>query len=134
MQRLNSKVDNPPVGPVTRTVSNSNWFLLADGTKRFVHRDLKFQKMEKSLQQAELNLIITAACQGDLDVFVRSPRGRVRWIHRSDPKNQKGNLVVNKLNIAKSFSGSNPNGKWKLLMRDRVKGEVARFDRVSLKI
>ena len=59
--------------------------------------------------------------RGDLDVYLRSPGGRIRWISKRAGGEEK-NLVLRYANYSGSFRGVQPNGEWQVKIRDAVTG------------
>lgn len=112
------------------TVWNRSPLSLPDGVTRWSTRSVEVAGLPSSLSSLEFSSSISTTYRGDLDVYLKSPRGRTRWI----TKRQGGgadNLVVKGANYTAAFPG-NPNGKWTLYMRDAAKGDLARFRNFSL--
>jgi subtilisin-like proprotein convertase family protein len=72
--------------------------------------------------------------RGDLDVFLRSPRGRVRWLSTHDGEDDQSNLILTDADISEAFLGTNPNGLWQLFLRDVFPSDRALFQSVELEV
>ena len=86
-----------------------------------------------SVTNLKLSTLIKTRRRGDLDVYLRSPTGRTRWISKKS-KSTAEDLVRKNANLSAKFRGVAANGTWKLKMRDRVKKRRATFERFVLKV
>lgn len=121
--------------PFTATFSQSRSLTLPDGRARYARRPLAVRRMPTLTRAVSLDLNITTAAPGELDVYLRSPRGRVAWLHEADPDSSAPpNLVLTALDLTPDYAGTNPNGRWLLFMRDTVPGNRATFQAASLHI
>lgn len=68
-----------------------------------------------------LSLRIETRRRGDLDVYLQSPGGKIRWISKRSGGAQR-NLVLRDVNLTKVFRGVDPNGLWQIKVRDTVRG------------
>jgi subtilisin-like proprotein convertase family protein len=81
-----------------------------------------------------LSLNITAKVAGDLDVFLRSPNGRVAIIRQNSAANKTSNVVLTNASYSATFAGSASLGTWGLFMRDVVRGNPSTFNSTALTI
>lgn len=116
----------------TRTASNTTALTLTDGTITYSKRTLSLSKMPASMTAVKFNLRITTPFRGDLDVYLRSPAGRVRWVNKHSATQSGTNLSVSGANYSSSFSGTNPNGTWTIYMRDYYLRDRASFKSTSI--
>ena len=118
--------------PQNKTVRNTKSVKLPDGSTRYTDRQIKFSGFKSKIETLVLNLDVATKRRSDLDVYLKSPSGRVRWI----TKRQGGNksLTVKKADYTKTFSGLAANGTWTLRMRDALRGQRATFRNFSISI
>lgn len=74
-----------------------------------------------AVDKVRLSLTVKTRRRGDLDVYLRSPGGRIRWISKRAGGEEK-NLVFRNANYSGAFRGVQPNGKWQVKIRDAVTG------------
>lgn len=107
----------------TRSNRQGSW--LKDASKKYTSRKLTFKKIPTQATQVWLRLYIYTPRQGDIDAFVRSPKGRVRVVARRDAANAQPDLFFDQ-DITSGFSrgihNSNPNGVWRVFFRDALPG------------
>ena len=125
---------NRAIGTLTnrRTFRNVSSLRIPDGSSRFSTRAVKVTGFASNLLRVIFNLNVSTPVRGDLEVYLKSPSGRIRWISKRQGSGA-ANLVVDGANYSDSFSGS-PNGTWTLYMRDAVKKNMATFKSFSLAI
>lgn len=124
-----------PPGPTrTAVFANRQPLLLPDASTTYQRRLLGVRGQGADLRRASLTLVVRAPFRGDLDVFLRSPRGRVRWVSRHDPDASGAHLRLMNYDITGDFLGSNPNGTWSLFLRDVLKDDRAVFQHAALAI
>jgi hypothetical protein len=109
--------------------------LLRGGARRFVARPLVFRNIPTYLTNVRLALEIETPAIGNLHVFLRSPSGRVRPITVPDENfyDDEPDLSFDE-EITDVFFGSNPNGAWRLFMRDTVRGSTSQFQSAYLSV
>ena len=73
------------------------------------------------------------AVRGDLDVYLRSPSGRIRWVHKQS-KEAAADLQIDNADYSAKFRGQAANGVWQLKMRDAVSGNEASFNSFSVSV
>jgi hypothetical protein len=124
----------PPEPGELFSVGNYTPVLLPDGARRFTRRNLPLRRLPTFITRVQINLDIQSSYRGDLDVFLRSPRGRVRWLSTHDGEDDQENLVLENLEVTEAFLGTNPNGLWRLFMRDVFPSDRAEFRSVELEV
>jgi len=107
----------------TRSNRQGSW--LKDASSKYTRRKLTFKKIPTQTTQVWLRLYIYTPRQGDIDAFVRSPKGRVRVVARRDATNTQTDLMLD-ADITSGFRNgihnSNPNGVWQVFFRDALPG------------
>lgn len=131
-------VSNPEVDPAKPVQSievvNENAVLLPDGRGAAVRRGLPVRRQGKVATEVTLDLQVEAEYQGDLDIWLRSPRGRIHWLAEHDSENDESDFVLQDENLTSIFAPANPNGMWSVFLRDRFPQDRARFLRAALTI
>lgn len=123
-----------PPGPTRWTnATNRQRLALPDGSSAYQARYLRVAGQGTDLRRLFLTLEITTTFRGDLDVYIRSPRGRVRWVQRRDPQAWRPHLRLRQYEITGDFLGSNPNGTWGLFMRDGFPQDRATYHYATLR-
>ncbi len=115
------------------TVTNDRATLLPDG-RGSIRRNLPVRRQGKVTTAVTLDLQVEAEYQGDLEIWLRSPRGRVHWITEPAEDNDDTDINLTGENLTPVFDGYNPNGTWALFLADRFREDRARFVRASLNI
>jgi hypothetical protein len=125
----------PPVQPVgiSRTATNGASQLLPDGSPNFVSKQVTVTGMPGTIRQVKFSGRITTTYRGDLEVFLVSPQGRIRWINKRQGAGAD-NLIVNQADYTSSFKGLPPSGKWTLKMRDASRLDKAIFRNFTLTV
>lgn len=117
-----------------KTTKNKKAKSLPDASKIYTERALKVSGLGPTAVSIVLDLRIATPFRGDLDVYVRSPSGRVHWVHQHALNRPGRDLVVKGADYRYTFYGMNPNGQWKLFMRDFYRGDKATFKKASLTV
>jgi subtilisin-like proprotein convertase family protein len=117
----------------TRTFRNSSSFMLPDGARKFSSRSVEVSGFSSNVKSLKFGLDISTTYRGDLEVYLKSPTGRIHWISKRKGGRAK-NLVVKNADYSKKFAGFAANGKWTLHMRDASKHDRARYKNFSLTI
>ncbi len=86
-----------------------------------------------ALTSAKLNLNIKTKHRGDLQVYVIAPGGYTALIHNEQGAG-KNDLTFRNLDLTKEFAGIDPNGKWAVRVRDRLKGDICTLKSYRLEI
>jgi subtilisin-like proprotein convertase family protein len=76
------------------------------------------------LKSVKLNLTIRTKHCGDLQVYVVAPGGYSALLHNEEDADAH-DLIFKNLDLSDSFTGIDPNGKWAVRLRDRLKGDSA---------
>ena len=126
--------ETPSATLATKTATNSSDVRLPDAATSYTTRTLNIADAPASSSLTKFSLRITAAYRGDLDVYVRSPVGRIRWVQKHSVSAGGTDLVVKDADISTTFSGTDPNGTWKVHMRDYYRGDRATFNNASLTV
>lgn len=91
---------------------------MRDGSKAFRRAQFRFRKIPSFITRAVMSLYIDAR-DGDVDVTLRSPRGRTHTLVSSQNASTWTDTWTNNLDVSGSFaSRSDSNGSWTLLFRD----------------
>jgi hypothetical protein len=106
---------------------------LPDGTRTYTTIPIRVSGFSGSISKLKLSLSIATKRRGDLDVYLKSPNGRIRWISKR-AGGSTDNLEIHDLNLSKFFTGYAPNGTWELKMRDSAAGTRATFLSGSLTV
>ena len=118
---------------VTRTFSNTSAKNIADGRKVFTKRRAKVSGFSDSVNNINFSTHIQAARRGDVDVLLRSPTGRIRWVAKRSSATGR-NLTVENADYTSSFRGVAANGNWSLKMRDVRFGKRTKFRDFTISI
>jgi hypothetical protein len=123
------------LGLESRTVTFKNLVSskLPDGSKAYTVMPIRVSGFSGAIEKLKLSLSIATKRRGDLDVYLRSPNGRIRWISRHSG-GMSDNLEIKGLNLSDTFSGTSANGTWELRMRDATVGTRATFLSASLRV
>lgn len=138
----NQPVSPPPTAGPTTPVAGAAFLAesrravaLKDGARRYTGRPLQVPRVVgPSVTQVLLDLSVSAERRGDLDIFVRSPRGRTRVVASANSADTGADLVLYSSDISGPFLASNPRGVWRVFLRDSIPGHVSKFHRARLLI
>lgn len=119
--------------PRTQEFSNGEAFILSDGSSSFATRDIPVAGFTGTLESIRLTLTLQTPQRGDLDVYLRSPGGKIGWISRKSG-GSADDLIIRDLNLDATFNGGPANGVWRLYLRDSVLGNSASFMNASLRV
>ena len=122
---------NAPPVTTTRTFSSSTALNIPDNNSAWTVRSLSVASMPSTLTAATISLNISHTWIGDLEVMLTSPTGRSLTLH-GQTGGSADNVVISSRDISSSFSGANPNGTWRLSMRDLAGADTGRLNSVSL--
>lgn len=117
----------------TRVFANSKAGSLPDGDGRFLIREIEVAGIPGSISELRLDLSVRAAPETDVEAYLRSPDGRVRWVAKKgtvDP----GGVVLDSADFTVDFSGQSANGTWSLWIRDAKPGFPTVFENAALRI
>jgi len=118
---------------LTKTFTNTKDAVLPDNGDEFVTRQVNATGFTGNVSNLTFNMSLNTPRRGDLDVYLRSPSGRIRWISKNSGT-AGANLNIHNADYAAKFRGHAANGQWTLNMRDSVKGNRATFDQFSIAI
>jgi subtilisin-like proprotein convertase family protein len=119
-------------GPAV-ALSNSAPFELADASRSFASVPLEFSGSSGSVKQLKLSLSVKTGRPGDLEIYLKSPGGRMRWISRH-PGGTAADLTLVAADYSDTFRGCAEAGTWEVRLRDVVAGVAATFESCSLEI
>jgi hypothetical protein len=115
-----------------KTVKNTQAFRLPDNAQRYSVRSFDV-KLAGTITRLLFSTDITTTYRGDLDVYLRAPSGRVKWVSKQS-RDAADNLVSRNADFTARYRGRLAAGKWQLFMRDAVRGDRARFNSAALRI
>ncbi|MES2996320.1 MAG: proprotein convertase P-domain-containing protein [Verrucomicrobiota bacterium] len=118
---------------ITRVFSNDFRTKLPDNTTGYRTRSLRVNGFSGAVMKLNFSVHISTPRRGDLDVYLRSPGGRIRWINKAS-EDSSNDLVVVERKMARTFAGRPAEGIWRLHMRDTRARNRATFHECSLKI
>ena len=121
----------------THAVRNSNFWAAANPSRSYVRRSFDLRHAPPQTLDVSLDLSIYTGRRGDLDVFVRSPRGRVHRVTRhtldmEDPEASRPDLILAGENLSGTFADVAGRGTWSLFFRDMVRGNPSSFFEATL--
>lgn len=115
------------------SMSNSAPFELADASGSFASVPLESAGSSGSVKQLKLSLSVKTARPGDLEIYLKSPGGRMRWIARH-PGGSAADLTITGADYSDTFRGCAEAGTWEVRLRDVAAGVSATFESCSLEI
>lgn len=119
---------------VTLRFTNRKSLRLADGKARYSSRSVHVSGFSGNVTDLRFDLAVKTARRSDLDIYLVSPSGRIRWVAKSGGREKSGDIAIRDKNASGKFRGSTANGVWKVKMRDQVPGKAAKFRKFSLAI
>lgn len=108
----------PTPQPVKMVFANNTPLNLPDGTSTYLTQDINVNNLPSYLLSAEFSLLIETPNAGDIDAYLRAPSGRISFVAKNNIGNRSINLNLRNLNITSTHFGTNPNGTWRVFMRD----------------
>lgn len=118
----------------TNVAHNTTGSRLPDGSRTYTVRNLKVSGAGTTTVGATFSLRINADFRGDLDIYMRSPSGRIRWVQKHSLTKSGRDVVLKQEDYKPSFYGTNPNGTWQVFMRDFYRNDIAVFKSASLAV
>lgn len=109
---------------------NRQVFTLRDGAAGFAARSVKVS-LPGTIRRLQLDARISTSFRGDLDVYLRAPSGRVRWVSRR-AGGAAQHLDIRKADYSGNFRGLRASGTWRLYMRDARARNRARYQSFAL--
>jgi hypothetical protein len=88
---------------------------------------------EAKVSKVTLHLDISTAHRGDLIVALLGPGGVFSMLHNGEGAGES-DLLFEDYDVSGAFSGGEPDGRWTLLVQDRLKGDPAVVNRFELEI
>lgn len=104
-----------------------------DGKCSFTVVDIPISGFSGNVESIRLSLEVTTPRRGDLEVYLQSPTGKIRWVTRKSGGSAH-DLEIQDMNLDGSFRDSPVNGIWRLHLRDAIVGNDALFRKASLQI
>lgn len=117
----------------TRVFRNTKSVRLPDATGKTVIRSTTASGFSETISKLKFGVSISTPRRGDLNVYLRSPTGRIRWINKRSASSAN-HLKIDQADYTSNFRGLAANGVWQLRMRDAVAGNRAIFNHFSLAI
>lgn len=117
----------------TRVFTNRNRLFLPDGGRNYSVRNIAVSGFSGSISRILFQMSANTPGRGELDVFLRSPAGKIRWILKRGA-DTSGNFEITDMDLTGTFGGASANGQWKLFMQDAAGGSRATFGQCSLTI
>jgi subtilisin-like proprotein convertase family protein len=135
-QALDSAKDSAPTALLNYSAQANRPRKLKDGRIKFTKVTMRVPKRRvlPFTTEVRLDLNVAAEYRGDLDIFLRSPRGRTFSIAAANPENNAGSLFVSNKDVSGPFIGYDPTGRWQLFLRDYYRGYASRFQGARLQI
>jgi len=112
---------------------NTDAVALPDGSSTYLVREATTSGFEENITGLSFSASITTPRRGDLDVYLRSPSGRIRWVHKQSQE-AAADLQIDNADYTAKFRGQAANGVWQLKMRDAVRGNEATFNHFSVSV
>lgn len=116
-----------------RSFSNRSPVALPDASANFTTRSVRVSGMSGRVRSLFFTTSINTTYRGDLEVYLRSPNGRIRWVTRRSG-GSADHLRVTNAKYNGTFRGVIANGAWSLRMRDAAAGDRARFQSFSIRM
>ncbi len=110
---------------------NTDTAPLPDGSSTYLVRTAATSGFAENITDLKFSASISTPRRGDLDVYLQSPSGRIRWVHKQ-AKETTADLQIDNADYSAKFRGQAANGVWKLKMRDAVSGNRATFNNFSI--
>lgn len=108
---------------------------IPDGAKSWTRIPLSVLSFpdEATVSKVTLHLDIATAHRGDLIVALLGPGGVMSILHNGEGADED-NLLFEDYDASGPFAGGEPDGRWTLLVQDRLKGDPAVVNRFELEI
>lgn len=129
---MTTAINSAEAGPtITNTFYNNEAVTIPDHNSAWTARYIYVSGLPSRITAANLSLTIYHPYKKDLQVMLTSPAGRNVVVHNRTG-GSADNVIFNNLNVLKSFRGANPNGWWKIQVRDLARADVGTFNFGSL--
>ncbi len=119
------------VDSITRTFRNSKALKLPDAARSTSTRKITATGFTGTVTGLKFSLSIATPRRGDLNVYLKSPGGRIRWINKASSKTAD-NVTVEQADYISTFRGYAANGDWQVKMRDTRARNRATFKNFSV--
>lgn len=106
---------------------------IPDGKRSFTVVNVPISGFSGNVESIRLSLEVTTPRRGDLEVYLQSPTGKIRWVTRKSGGSAP-NLEIHDMDLDGSFRDSPVNGIWQLHLRDAITGNDALFKKLALQI
>jgi hypothetical protein len=116
-----------------RVFASGRSFSVPDGGRNFTVSPIEVSGFSGTISTMEFSMSVTTSRRSDLEVYLRSPGGKIHWVSRRSG-GSAANLEIRRADLSRSFSGRPANGVWQVWIRDAVPGNPATFHRASLRI
>ena len=122
------------IGATSVFYRNKQRTVIPDGVHKWTVKAVEVGPFADSIvENVHLSLNIATPHRGDLQVFLTSPDGTSALIHNEEGANKK-NLVINNMDLSATFTGLKANGRWRIHIQDRLKGDRAVFNHMRLEL
>lgn len=118
---------------ITKTFSNKRPTSIPDGRKTYTVRSVPVSGFNGNVEELKFSISIQTPRRGDLDVYLRSPSGRIQWVSKKSGSRASGLRLTN-ANYTSTFKGSTANGNWQLRVRDTARGMKARLQNFGITV
>lgn len=126
----------------TKSFYNRDTLILRDGSTKYDKRVIKVSSMPKKIVSVKFSLDIASDYNDDMDIYLKSPKGRIRWIQKKAFAAGNGysiskdfdHFIIKDQNYSSTYAGQNPNGKWTIFMRDGYRAYYCAFRKAVLTI
>ncbi len=102
--------------------------IIPDGVQKWTEFPMNVNGFEEGevVKSVTFSMKLKTPHQGDLMVTLAAPGGYQEVIHNEEGGGTD-NLKITDRDVSEHFRNINPKGKWKLLVQDRLAGDVAKF-------
>lgn len=115
-----------------KTFKNTQAFGLPDNSQLYSVRNFTV-RLTGTITELLFSINISTTYRGDLDVYLRSPSGRIKWVSKQSD-DAADNLISENADFTASYRSRAAAGNWQLFMRDAAWGDRARFRSAALTI
>lgn len=106
---------------------------IANGSTSFSSFPVEVSGLSGSIQNLRLSTVIATGHRGGLQVYLKSPGGRIHWISKHEG-GAATNLTVSDADYSDSFKGCSPNGIWEVRIRVAEGEAPTTFESCQLEI
>ncbi len=116
-----------------RRFSDRRAVKLRDGTKKFTIRRVNVSGFTSNIHALHITTKFKTTYRADLDVYLKSPSGRIKYIAK-DSGGSRDDLDLTSKALTATFRGIDPNGTWRLYMRDDRKLDRSTYQFFTLEV